>query len=109
MIIVHGFVSYRVACRDRAVQIFHEIAKAARGEPGCVRYDVFVAVSGGPTLFLLQEWENLDALTAHFRGEDMERLTLVLPELIDGEISTRRFEIPDPEPVRRELPQHVIH
>ena len=43
MIIVHGFVSYRVACRERAMQVFHEIAKTARSEPGCLRYDVFLA------------------------------------------------------------------
>ena len=109
MIIVHGFVSYRVACRERAMQVFHEIAKTARSEPGCLRYDVFLAVSGGPTLFLLQEWENLDALTSHFRTEDMERLAQSLPEVIDGEINTRRFEIPDPEPTRRDTPRHVIH
>ena len=109
MIIVHGFVSYRIACRERAMQVFHEIARAARSEPGCLRYDVFLAVSGGPTLFLLQEWENLDALTSHFRTEDMERLAQTLPDVIDGEINTRRFEIPDPEPMRREVERRVVH
>lgn len=109
MIIVHGFVSYRLAGRDAAVQIFHEIAKTARNEPGCLRYEVFLSVSGGPTLFLLQEWENLDSLTSHFRTEEMERLVQKLPEVLDGEIDTRRFEIPDVEPMRREAPRPVIH
>ena len=109
MIIVHGFVSYRHASRERAVQLFHEIARTARLEPGCLRYDVFLAVTGAPTLFLLQEWDNLDALSSHFRTEDMERLVQSLPEALDGEINTRRFEIPDHEPLPRESHRPVVH
>lgn len=109
MIIVHGFVSYRHASRERAVQLFHEIARTARLEPGCMRYDVFLAVSGEPTLFLLQEWDTLDALSSHFRSEEMERLVRSLPEVVDGEINTRRFEIPDYEPVLREAQRPVVH
>ncbi len=109
MIIVHGFVSYRHASRERAVQLFHEISRTARLEPGCQRYDVFLAVTGAPTLFLLQEWDNLDALSSHFRTEDMERLVQSLPDVLDGEIETRRFEIPDHEPIPRESPRPVVH
>ncbi len=109
MIIVHGFVSYRHACRDRALQLFGEIARTARQEPGCLRYEVFLAATGAPSLFLLQEWDNLDALSSHFRAEDMERLVQSLPDVLDGEIDTRRFEIPDLEPAVREGPRPVVH
>lgn len=109
MIIVHGFVSYRHASRERAVQLFHEIARTARLEPGCLRYDVFLGVSGAPTLFLLQEWDTLDALSSHFHTEDMERLVQSLPDVLDGEINTRRFEIPDQQPPQREAHRPVVH
>ena len=109
MIIVHGFVSYRHASRERAVQLFHEIARTARLEPGCLRYDVFLGVSGAPTLFLLQEWDTLDALSSHFHTEDMERLVQSLPDVLDGEINTRRFEIPDQRPPQREAHRPVVH
>ena len=109
MIIVHGFVSYRHACRDRALQLFREIARTARAEPGCMRYEVFLSDAGAPTLFLLQEWDNLDSLSSHFRTEGMERLVQSLPQVLDGEIDTRRFEIPDIDPVVREGPRPVLH
>ncbi len=109
MIIVHGFVSYRHAARERALKLFHEIAYTARHESGCLRYEVFLGVSGDPTIFLLQEWQDIDSLSSHFRIAGMEQLVQSLPEVLDGEINMRRFEIPDVAPMQREAPRMVLH
>lgn len=109
MILVHGFVPYRRAQRDRALVLFEEMAQAARAEPGCRRYDVFLATSGEATLFLLQEWDSLDELSAHFHAPALERLRDSLADVLDGEIDTRRFEIPELEMRPREAARPVVH
>jgi quinol monooxygenase YgiN len=112
MIIVHGFVPVRAGHATLAVRLFAEIARCARGTAGCLRYDVFQSVED-TGLFLLQEWESMEALARHFRQASVERLADDLPALLDGEISTRRFEVGEdtatdqaPSPPR---PPRVLH
>lgn len=112
MIIVHGFVPVRAGHTAVAAQLFSEIARHARASAGCLRYEVFQSVDSA-TLFLLQEWASMEALALHHREPPVAQLIGDLPDLLDGDISTRRFEVGDdttPEASPRATrPRRVLH
>ena len=45
-----------------------------RKEAGCLRYDYYLPLEGGETVFLLEVWENEEALKAHAVSPGMEKL-----------------------------------
>lgn len=93
MIIVHGKIPIKPQCRERALELARQMADATQSEPGCVSYDFFVGLSDPNTLMLFQEWVTMDALMAHFQTEHMEVLLRELPELLSGEITTKRYAV----------------
>lgn len=93
MIIVHGTIPIREDQRDRALELAREMSEATQAEPGCISYDFFVGLSDPNTLMLFQEWENMDALMGHFQTPHMEEFLRELPQVTDGEITTRRYAV----------------
>ena len=53
----------------------------------------FPAALAGDELLLFQEWESVDALQGHFETDHMEEFLQVLPDVLDGEVATRRYEV----------------
>ena len=45
------------------------------------------------TLVLFQEWETMEALMQHYQTEHMKLFMNALPEVVSGEINTRRFAV----------------
>lgn len=93
MIIVHGTIPILEDQRDRALDLARIMAEATREEPGCVSYDFYIGLRDPNTLMLFQEWEDMDALMAHFQTEHMESFLRELPEVTSGEITTRRYAV----------------
>jgi quinol monooxygenase YgiN len=93
MIIVHGTLPITPAQRDDAMSVMREMAVASRTEYGCLSYEFYVGVSDPNTMLLFQEWESLDAYQGHFDTEHMADFMKVLPDVLDGEITTRRYEV----------------
>lgn len=60
---------------------------------GCISYEFYVALSDPNKLLLFQEWESVDALQGHFDTDHMEEFLKALPDVLDGEVSTRRYEV----------------
>ena len=111
MIIVHGTIPLRPESREEALQLARRMADATREEPGCISYDFYVGLSDPNTLMLFQEWESMEALMGHFQTAHMEEFLQELPELVSGEITTRRYavqSVDDDEPAAEEAPP-VIH
>ena len=112
MIIVHGTIPVKPAERERALKLAREMADATRQEPGCLSYDFYVGLADPNTLMLFQEWESMDALMAHFQTDHMEVFLGELPEVVSGEITTRRYavqSIDDDEVVEEEPTAPIIH
>jgi quinol monooxygenase YgiN len=61
---VHGIASARAPL----VELMRRTAAAARGEPGCLSYDIAEAVDGADEFIVVHEWEDRAALAAHYRG-----------------------------------------
>ena len=93
MIIVHGTFPVKAELREDALKLMHKMAVASRAEDGCISYEFYVGLSDPNKLLLFQEWESVDALQGHFDTEHMEDFLKVLPEVLDGEVTTRRYEV----------------
>ena len=97
------------------------IVHASREEVGCISYEFYVGLTDPNTLLLFQEWESVDALQGHFETDHMEEFLKLLPNVLDGEVATRRYEVKvsndmfeggdfDPEPVHiEEEREKIIH
>jgi quinol monooxygenase YgiN len=93
MIIVHGTFPVRAEVRDEALDLMRQMAEASRSEEGCISYEFYVGLTDPNTLLLFQEWESVDALQGHFETTHMEEFLKVLPDVLDGEVATRRYEV----------------
>ena len=60
---------------DAFLALVRHLAAAARGESGCVAYQVCQDVSDGNTILLVEEWENREALFAHMAQPIFKELT----------------------------------
>ncbi len=112
MIIVHGTIPLKPDCREEALRLARGMAEATRAELGCISYEFYVGLSDPNTLMLFQEWENMEALMAHFQTEHMEDFLQALPELVNGEIVTKRYAVQSVDeeeaPAEEESPP-IIH
>ena len=93
MIIVHGTFPVKADVRDDALELMRQMAFASRAEDGCVSYEFYVGLSDPNTLLLFQEWESVEALQGHFDTDHMEEFLRVLPDVLDGQVATRRYEV----------------
>ena len=93
MIIVHGKFPIKPEIRDDALDMMRRMAVASRAEYGCVSYEFYIGLSDPNTLLLFQEWESVDALQGHFDTNHMEEFLEQLPDILNGEVSTRRYEV----------------
>ena len=93
MIIVHGTIPLKPDSREQALQLARRMADATRGETGCISYDFYVGLSDPNTLMLFQEWENMEALMGHFQTDHMENFLKELPDVVSGEITTKRYAV----------------
>ncbi len=111
MIIVHGRIPIRPDCREQALRLARDMSEATQQEKGCISYDFYVGLSDPNTLMLFQEWESMEALMGHFQTPHMESFLRELPEVVSGEITTRRYAVQsvDEESEDASEPPPVIH
>ncbi len=111
MIIVHGTIPIRSDCRERALELARAMTEATQAEVGCISYDFYIGLSDPNTLMLFQEWENMDALMGHFQTEHMDEFLRELPQVVSGEITTRRYAVQsvDEETEGSSDPPPIVH
>ncbi len=93
MIIVHGTFPVKPELRDDALEMMRRMSIASRAEIGCISYEFYIGLNDANTLLLFQEWESVEALQGHFESHHMEEFLQKLPDILDGEVSTRRYEV----------------
>ncbi|MDP6376890.1 MAG: putative quinol monooxygenase [Pseudomonadales bacterium] len=93
MIIVHGTIPVRPEHLEEALRLARIMTEQTHKEPGCISYDFYVGLTDPSTLMLFQEWEDMDSLMAHFQTSHMEEFLSQLPDLLSGEITTRRYAV----------------
>lgn len=93
MIIVHGTIPIRAERKEEAMDLARRMADATRTEMGCISYDFYLGLSDPNTLMLFQEWEDMDCLMGHFQTDHMGAFLKELPDLVSGEITTKRYAV----------------
>ena len=93
MIIVHGTFPLKQEARDDALKMMRRMAIASRAEYGCISYEFYVGLSDPNTLLLFQEWESVESLHDHMETEHMDEFLRELPQILDGKVATRRYEV----------------
>ena len=93
MIIVHGVLLVVKDQRSRAQVLMQEMATASRLEAGCISYEFYASLTNPRQFLLFQEWASVEALQDHFQTAHMEIFLEQLPDILDGEIVTRRYEV----------------
>ena len=93
MIIVHGVLLVVKDQRSRAQVLMKEMATASRLEAGCISYEFYASLTNPRQFLLFQEWASVEALQDHFQTAHMEIFLEQLPDILDGEIVTRRYEV----------------
>ena len=111
MIIVHGTIPILPEQRERALQLAKRMTESTKAELGCISYDFYVGLSDPNTLMLFQEWESMEALMGHFQTDHMEEFLRELPEVVSGEVITRRYAVQsvEEESETESVPPPVIH
>ena len=93
MLDVQGNIPLKAEARDRAIKLAMEIEGISKQEVGCLGYQFYVALTDPLELVLFQQWESVEALRKHYRTDHMNRFMKELPELVSGDIVTRRYAI----------------
>ena len=93
MIIVHGIIPIKASRRDEALTLARAVSEATQEEAGCVSYEFYIGLRDPNTLILLQEWESMEALSRHFRTEHTRTFMAALPEVLAGNVLTRRYAV----------------
>ncbi len=93
MIIVQGYIPTRPDRREEALNMARKMTVATRSEAGCISYEFFIGLTDPNTLMLFQEWETMETLLAHFQTEHMDEFMRGLPNVVSGEVVTRRYAV----------------
>jgi quinol monooxygenase YgiN len=81
MIIVTGRVKARPDRLDEALRVSVEHVRRSRTEPGCLLHSVHQDVEDPNTLVFFEQWEDQDALSAHFAVPESLAFVTHLSEL----------------------------
>lgn len=105
MIIVKGSFPIKEEQQPVALDLVQALASASRKEPGCLSYEVYVQADEPRVIMVWQQWSSLDALEIHFGSEHVDAFLDAIPDLIDGDVQSARYDVSsvDGEPVVDEV------
>mgnify|MGYP001290083711 CR=1 FL=1 len=93
MIIIHGSFPIKSEGREEALKKMQDMARFSRQESGCITYEFYVGLSNPNLVLLFQEWGSVEALESHWETDHMKIFLDQLPEILAGEVATRRYEV----------------
>jgi len=70
------------AARDELVALMEGIERQATSQPGCRRYTFAAALADPDRFVLVSEWEDQDALDAHYRSQAFADFQFALDGLL---------------------------
>lgn len=95
MVIVKGLIPVRADARESALSLVQTLARRTRSEHGCLSCEVYVQADSPQVIMLWQQWRTLDALEHHFDSDHMDTFLECIPDMIDGEVHSLRFDVTD--------------
>ena len=93
MIIVKGSIPVKLDHREDALQLLQLLAQRSRKEHGCLAYEVYISADDPETFVIWQQWRGIEALESHFASAHVDEFLDAIPDYIDGEVTSARFEV----------------
>ena len=100
MIIIAGTTTIRPACWDEAVQKAQQMIETTEAEPGCHSYRIYVDPTERNTVLLFEEWEDIQALTAHFQTPHFREFNTYLAHVLTEPPQIFRYEVSTKAPLQ---------
>lgn len=92
MIVIQARIPVSSDRRNVAYQRIHDFVDAARAENGCLDCDAFISLEDPDSILIHQTWRDALALDRHANGKVLDTFLTALPEFIDGQVTTSRYE-----------------
>jgi quinol monooxygenase YgiN len=92
-VVIAGTVAVRPERREEAIRAARAMVEATRAEPGCSAYRFSIDLVDPNTVHIFEEWESEDALARHFATPHMARFQEVLPTVLAGAVTLRRYVV----------------
>lgn len=93
MIIVKGSIPVKTADQQDALKLIQALAAQSRTEKGCLAYEVYRLAERPETIVIWQQWSGVAALESHFASEHVDAFLNAIPDFIDGEVMSARFDV----------------
>ncbi|NLY65952.1 MAG: antibiotic biosynthesis monooxygenase [Tissierellia bacterium] len=68
---------------DEAIKLYQELVLASQKEEGCIQYNLYQDNDDENILFIIEEWEDQEALDKHNKTEHFTRLVPMIAELVE--------------------------
>ena len=113
MVIVQARIPVVSEKRELAYRHVRVFVKTTRSEEGCMRCDAFADIDDPDTILIQQTWRDSTDLDRHAEGRCLDSFLDAMPEFVDGQVQTTRFETApghgEPlEPVEQVEPEAVV-
>lgn len=92
MIIVQARIPVLGDKRNVAYQHIHEFVDRVRTEQGCLSCEALVTLENPDVIVIHQAWRDAADLNEHAGGPHLDAFLDALPQFVDGEVSTLRYE-----------------
>ncbi len=92
MIIVQARIPVQTEHRDLAYRHIQNFISHTRGEQGCIGCEAFASLEDPNVVLIHQAWHGSEDLDLHAAGTGLEAFLNVLPQFVDGEIATLRYD-----------------
>ena len=74
-------------------EVLEGLIEPSRAEPGNISYELLASLDDDRNFTFVEEYENDDALDAHFKTSHIGAALGRLPELLDGELDLRKYRL----------------
>jgi quinol monooxygenase YgiN len=92
LIIVWGRVEAKPEHLQEVVRLGLEHVRRSRKEPGCLHHSAQRDVENSNALVFYEEWQDMDALQAHFSVPESGQFVAALTPLLEGAPEMKIFE-----------------
>jgi quinol monooxygenase YgiN len=69
------------------------LVEPTRAEPGNISYELLASLDDDRNFTFVEEYQDDDALDAHFKTPHIEAALARLPELLDSELDLRKYRL----------------
>ncbi len=74
-------------------EVLQGLIGPTRAEPGNISYELLASLDDDRNFTFVEEYQDNDALDAHFKTPHIEAALARLPELLDSELDLRKYRL----------------